>query len=318
MTGPLVVTGGTGLLGSAIRRLHPQAIFLSTADGDLRDLSVAHHLFAEIRPAQVLHLAARVGGVKANAANNSRFFEDNVLINTAVLSAARMSRVPKLVSVLSSCAFPLFADRPTTEADLQAALPYDGNAGYGYAKRMLDLHIRLAAKDEGLQWTTLTPVTMYGPDDSFDSESGHVVGSLIHRCHEALTMGKPYTVWGSGQAVRQFVFVQDVAHLMLEALERFSEPSTTIVTPDNGITIKALAESVAKVMDYNGPIVFDQSQPEGVRVKRLCSTEFSSRFQGFQFTDLKKGLEDTVRWFRSHPLLAAQSPGVASSFCPQS
>lgn len=300
MTGPLLITGGTGLLGSAVRKIHPDAIFLSRADGDLRDRSVAQRLLEEIRPAQILHLAGLVGGVKANAANNSRFFEDNVLINTAVLSAARTLQIQRLVALLSSCAFPLFSDRSTSENDLQAALPYDGNAGYGYAKRMLDLHIRLVAKEEGWKWTTLTPVTIYGPQDSFDPEAGHVVGSLIRRCWAAKTTGTPYIVWGSGRAVRQFVFVDDVASIAVDSLQGNLDSTTTIIAADAGITIQTLAETIANVMGYRGSIVFDQSQPEGVLVKRLHSTTFSSRFPQQQFTSLRAGLEAAVRWFIEH------------------
>jgi GDP-L-fucose synthase len=241
-----------------------------------------------------------VGGVKANTAQNSRFFEDNALLNVSVLSAARELRIPKLVSILSSCAFPMFSDRATTEEDLQAALPYDGNAGYGYAKRMLDLHTRLAAKEEGLTWTTLTPVTMYGPHDSFDSELGHVVGSLIRRCWSAKMTGVPYIVWGSGRAVRQFVFARDVARAALDAVERRLEPTTTIMAADSGITIRSLAEVIAGVMGYTGPILFDQSQPEGAPIKRLQSTSFATLFPAFEFTDLRTGLAETVRWFVQH------------------
>lgn len=318
MTGPLLVTGGTGLLGSAIREVYPHARFLSRADGDLRDIGAAHRIFSEIRPAKVLHLAARVGGVKDNAAHNSRFFEENALINTAVLAAARQARVPTVISLLSSCAFPLFKERPTTESDLQTALPYDGNAGYGYAKRMLDLHTRLAAAEEGMRWSTMTPVTMYGPNDSFDPERGHVVGSLIRRCWEAKTQGTPYTVWGSGRAVRQFLFVRDAARLVLDGLDRSLGPETTIVAPDEGITIKTLAESIAQAMNYTGPIVFDRNQPEGVLVKRLHSTKFSSQFPGFQFTPLQEGLTETVRWFMSHRAQMEGERHGEPSLCRQS
>ena len=297
MTGPLLVTGGSGLLGSAVRELHPQAVFVTRADGDLRRPDVAKALLEEIRPSKLLHLAGLVGGVKANAAQNSRFFEDNALINVAVLSAARELRIPRLVSILSSCAFPMFPDRATSEEDLQAALPDDGNAGYGYAKRMLDLHTQWAVKEEGLQWTTLTPVTMYGPHDSFDAEQGHVVGSLIRRCWDAKMTGTPYVVWGSGRAVRQFVFVRDVARVALDVVESYPEPTTTIITPDSGITIKTLAETIAKVVGYTGQILFDHSQPEGVLIKRLHSVYFATRFPAFQFTDLRKGLEETVHWY---------------------
>ncbi|UVT14551.1 MAG: NAD-dependent epimerase/dehydratase family protein [Nitrospira sp.] len=300
MTGPLVVTGGSGLLGSAVRTLRPQAVFLTGADGDLRRRDVAKALLEDLHPGKLLHLAGVVGGVKANTTQNSRFFEDNALINTSVLSVARELRIPRLVSILSSCAFPMFSDRATTEDDLQSACPYDGNAGYGYAKRMLDLHTRLAAKEDGLAWTTLTPVTMYGPHDSFDSEHAHVVGSLIGRCWRAKTTGAPYVVWGSGRAVRQFIFARDVARVALEAVEMHLEPSTTIVAADSGITIRSLAETIAGVMNYTGPIFFDEGQPEGVPIKRLQSAWFSSRFPGFRFTDLRNGLAETVRWYIQH------------------
>lgn len=318
MSGPLLVTGGSGFLGTAIRRIHPQALFLSSADGDLRDPGVAERMISALRPSIILHLAGRVGGLKDNAAHNAAFFEDNALINAAVLSAARRARVPKVISLLSSCAFPLFAGRPTTEDDLHDALPYDGNTGYGYAKRMLDLHTRLAATEQDLAWTTVTPVTMYGPHDRFDAESGHVVGSLIRRCWDAKTLGTPYTVWGSGRAVRQFVYVGDVARLLVELCGRVTAPATTILAPDDGITIRTLAEAVARAMDYQGSILFDSAQPEGVLVKRLRSTRCSSQFPGFSFTPLETGLADTVRWFlrdraRTTPVL----PGV-ETLCPQS
>jgi GDP-L-fucose synthase len=294
----------------------PEAVYLSRTDGDLRDVGVAHRIFSELRPAKVLHLAALVGGVKDNADHNVAFFEDNVLINAAVLSAARQARVPKLIALLSSCAFPLFPERPTTESDLQSGVPYDGNAGYGLAKRMLDRHIHMVVAETGWGWSSLTPVTIYGPHDRFEAGSGHVVGSLIRRCWEAKTYGRPFAVWGSGRAVRQFAFVDDVARLLLHRLEEPCGPDTTIVAPDEGITIKSLAESVARALDYSGPILFDSSQPEGVLVKRLRSERFSSRFPNVGFTSLREGLNETVRWFLRLQEPAASACGREPSWCP--
>jgi GDP-L-fucose synthase len=306
MTGPVLVTGGTGLLGSAVRTLCPGAVYVTGEDGDLRRVDVARALLQKIRPSKVLHLAGLVGGVKANAVENARFFEDNALINASVLSAARKLRVPKVVSILSSCAFPICSHRAVTEDDLQTARPYDASAGYGYAKRMLDLHTRLAAQEDGLAWTTLTPVTMYGPHDSFDAEHAHVVGSLIRRCWTAKMTGAPYVVWGSGRAVRQFVFVRDVARVAVEALDRHLEPATTIIAADSGITIQSLAEAIADVMVYTGPIFFDQDQPEGAPIKLLQSTSFAARFPAFEFTDLRTGLAETVQWF-AHQASSAEA-----------
>lgn len=313
MIGPVLVTGGSGLLGQAVRRLRPDAVYLSSRDGDLRNRSVAEQLLQSIRPSQILHLAGVVGGIKANVAENARFLEDNILINTAVLSAARRMQVPRLTTMLSSCAFPFFSDRPTTETDVQGAVPYDGNAGYAHAKRTLDLQIRLAAKEAGLAWNSLTPVTMYGPHDSFDLESGHVVGALIRRCHDAQRHGTAFTVWGTGRAVRQFVYVDDVARVALRALAGTWGPGTTIVTPDEGISIAHLAGTIGRVMDYPGPIVFDATQPEGVPVKRLRSMTFEERFPGNRFTSLTDGLTETVRWFLSREL--GQSQRHEPSLC---
>lgn len=315
MTGPILVTGGSGLLGSALRRLAPEALYLSRIDGDLRDLGTAQRVISEVRPSAVVHLAARVGGVKENAEHNAAFFEDNVLINTAVLTAARRARVTKLVSVLSSCAFPLFPERPTTEDDLQSGAPYDGNAGYGHAKRLLDRQIRMVAAETGWNWSSLTPVTLYGPNDRFDAESGHVVGSLIRRCWDAKSSGGPFVVWGSGRAVRQFAFVDDVAGLLIEQLARSAGPETVIIAPDEGISIKTLAESVARALDYAGPISFDGNRPEGVLVKRLHSSRFVSRFPRARFTRLEDGLRETARWFLDRTEIAASALGQAPSWC---
>ena len=183
---------------------------------------------------------------------------------------------------------------------------------------MLDIHTRLVAKEEGWKWTTLTPVTLYGPQDSFDPEGGHVVGSLIRRCWAAKTTGAPYVVWGSGRAVRQFAFVEDVANIAVDAVQRNLDATTTIIAPDAGTTIQTLAETIASAMGYTGPIVFDRSQPEGVLIKRLQSMTFSTRFPDCRFTSLAAGLEKTVRWFLDY---ATAEDGVSSGpppLCHQS
>jgi GDP-L-fucose synthase len=297
--GPLLVTGGTGLLGHALRPLCPDAVFVSSHECDLRERGEVVKLFRDVRPSQVVHLAARVGGVKVNAERNVELFESNAAINAAVLSVARECRVRRLIAVLSSCAFSLYDRRPSNESDLHAELPYRGNLGYGFTKRLLDVHVRLVAQDKGLPWTSIAPVTMYGPHDHFDPEAGHVVGALFQRCWQAKQIGRALTVWGSGDAIRQFVFVNDIARLLVVMLAHESSSDTVIVAPDSGMTIRALAEAVARAMQYEGPIHYDASEPEGVRVKRLQSERFQKAFPTFAFTRLEDGLQETARWFLS-------------------
>ena len=287
------------MLGRAVRRLRPDAVFVSSQECDLRDPGQVINLFDRVRPAEVIHLAARVGGVKANAQWNVELLESNVQINASVLSVARQCRVRRLIAILSSCAFPLYDERSSTEADLHAQVPYQANLGYAFAKRYLDVHVRLVAKEEGMAWSTLAPVTMYGPHDNVDLEKGHVIGSLIHRCWLAKRNGGALTVWGSGEAVRQFVFVDDVARLIISMLGQPSNSDTVIVAPDEGLSIRSLAEAIARAMQFQGPIHFDTSQPEGVRIKRLESRRFEQAFPRFAFTSLEDGLTTAARWFVS-------------------
>ena len=306
----MLVTGGGGLLGYALKQIAPNAAYLTRRDCDLTDLGQVKRLFARLAPERVIHLAAQVGGVKRNAEQNADLFTSNVLMNTNVLSAAQEHGVTRLISVLSSCVFPELPDRPATEHDVHAGMPFEGNLGYGYSKRMLDLHTTLLQMQHGCRYSTITPVTMYGPNDNWDLDGGHVVGSLIHKCFLAQSQGRPLEVWGSGAAIRQFVYSCDVARLLLHAVETYDGPETVIVTPDAGVTIRTLVECMTKVMRFDGQVVFDRQQHEGQLVKVIQSRTFAHRFPGFVFTSLEEGLKATVQWFiKKHaPGLIAQPP----------
>ena len=296
----LLVTGAGGLLGSSLRKLCPTAVCVTRTDCDLRDLAQVTVLLGDMQPARVLHLAGRVGGVRSNADHNADLFTDNVLINTNVLSAAQRTGVSRLISVLASCAFAVIPDRPSTEEDLHVGMPYEGNLGYGCAKRMLDLHTKLLWQQYGCRFSTIAPVTMYGPNDNFDLEHGHVIGALIHKVIRAKERAEALVVWGSGQAIRQFVFVDDVARLLLRLVDSFSGPETVIIAPDPGLTIRELVDKLVGLAHFDGPVVFDLSKPEGVRVKQLGSQRFTERFPEFRFTPIEEGLAETVDWYVKH------------------
>lgn len=296
----VLVTGATGLLGHAVRAVRPDAFFVGRGDCDLESLEGVRSLFKSRGPVSVLHLAAEAGGVKMNAEKNAELFERNIRINTNVLSVSRECGVKKLVSVLSGCAFRFYPDRVSTEEDLHKDLPYDGNLGYGYSKRALDVQTKLLWEKGVFNCTSITPVTMYGPYDNWDLDQGHVVGSLVHRCFLAKQGKKALEVWGSGNAVRQFVYAPDVARILIRALDVLNDPQTTIVAPDSGVTIKQLAEKIARAMEFDGPIIFNAGKPEGMAAKVMKSGRFSRTFDGFAFTPLEQGLKETARWFFSH------------------
>ncbi len=293
----LLVTGGDGMLGRAVRILCPSAIAATREDADLTDLSATRRLFDRVRPTAVLHLAAMVGGVQANADRGADLFAANLHINTNVLAAAQASGVRRLIGVLSSCAFPTYPDRASVEEDLHTGMPFAGNLGYAMAKRMLDVHVRLLREQYGCQYSTVTPVTMYGPHDNFDPASGHVVGALIRKCYEAKRTGSPFHVWGTGQAIRQFIYAPDVAAWLLREVDRDGGPGTTILAPDEGVSIFDLAHLIARIMDYTGEPQFDHQKPEGVLVKRLRSRRGTQGGGAPQFTGLEQGLRATVQWF---------------------
>lgn len=300
MRARILVTGGSGFLGHALKQVCPTAVYLTRQDGDLTDLNETRRLFEAFRPKRVIHLAAEVGGIKKNADRNADLFTANVRINTNVLTAAHEQKVSRLISILSSCSFRFYADRPSTEEDLHVGLPFGGNLGYGYAKRMLDIQTRLFWEQYGCRYSSITPVTMFGPNDNWDLEEGHVAASLIHKSFLAKQQGKALEVWGSGQAVRQFVYSLDVARLLIRALEIWWGPETVIVSPDSGISIAHLAKRITGAVKFEGSLVFNTGKPEGERVRILESGTFSRHFPDFVFTPLDEGLKASAEWFSHH------------------
>ncbi|MCM8776616.1 MAG: NAD-dependent epimerase/dehydratase family protein, partial [Candidatus Omnitrophica bacterium] len=283
-----------------LRQLAPDAVFLTRRDGDLREWSEVKRLFREYQPESVIHLAARVAGVKSNATKNADLYCENIQINTNVMDAAREYQVSRLVSVLSACAYPEVQGRAASEDDLHNGTHFKGNLGYGFSKRMLDLHTRLLWEQYGCRFSSITPVTVYGPNDNWDLDEGHVIGALIHKCFLAKQNHRPFEIWGSGNAVRQFIFSADVARILLKSLSNFWGPDTIIVAPDTGISIRELAGHIAKIMAFQGLIQFNPNKPEGQRIRIMKSKRFSKIFGHPPFTPLEQGLEETIRWFIRH------------------
>ncbi|MBI2476223.1 MAG: GDP-L-fucose synthase [Candidatus Taylorbacteria bacterium] len=293
-----LVTGGSGLIGSAIKRLGlPNMVFLSRKDGDLTDFNQTVKLFKKHRPAKVIHLAAQVGGIGGNMIHSGEYFRNNIMININVLEAARLTGVKKLISFMSTCVFPDKCPYPLNEKDLHNGPPHPSNFGYAYAKRMLEVQSSAYNSEWGCNYIIAIPTNIYGPNDNFNFTDGHVVPSLIHKCYLAKKNNTDLVVWGSGKPLRELVLTDDIAKLALWMLDNYKESAPIIFTSGIETSIRDLVLVIAKKMGFTGKIVFDGSKPDGQFRKPSDGTKLKKYLPDFKFTPVDGGIEQTVNWF---------------------
>jgi GDP-L-fucose synthase len=290
-----IITGGSGLVGSAINI--PEAIKLSSADGDLTDLAVTEGLFRKLRPTSVIHCAARVGGLGGNMNHKGEFFYENVMMNTNVLEAARKNGVAKVVSFLSTCIFPDDVEYPLTEGKIHLGEPHHSNYPYAYAKRMIDIQNRAYREQYGLNYVSVVPTNIYGPSDNFDTVNGHVIPSLIHKCYLAKENGSAFDVWGSGSPLREFIFSKDLAKLTEWALEHYEEAEPIIFSTSREASIAEVVNIIVKEVGYTGEINWLRDKPDGQFRKPSDNSKLRQYLPEFEFTSIEEGLAETVKWF---------------------
>ncbi len=309
----IVVTGGAGFLGrwvcERLRQCHPAEIFVPrSAQFDLRRREAIARLFAAAKPDVIVHLAAVVGGIGANRVNPGKYFYDNAIMGLELLEQARLAGIQKIVSVGTICSYPKFTPVPFREEDLWNGYPEETNAPYGLAKKMLLVQAQAYRQQYGLSAVTLLPVNLYGPGDNFDPASSHVIPALIRKMVEAQNSGLPEVLaWGSGNASREFLFVRDAAEAIVRATESYDRPEPLNLGSGREITIRDLAELIAKLSGFRGTIRWDASQPDG-QPRRCLDTTRARREIGFQATtSLEAGLQETIAAF------ASQSAGRQSA-----
>lgn len=293
----LLVTGGSGLVGSAIRSLEPAAVFISSRDYDLTDSHEVNQMFDTHRPTHVIHLAGRVGGVGINLKRPVDFFEDNILINTLVLKYAHEYNVERLVSFMSTCIFPDEVEYPLHPSKMHLGEPHDSNFGYAYAKRMLEVQTRAYNKQYGRSWFTIIPTNVYGPHDNFNLETAHVIPALIHKCYLAKQNNEPWVIWGTGQSVREFIYVDDLAKITMWLLDHYTEYKPILVSTVGEITIASVVSMIGKAMNFEGKIIYDSSKPEGQYRKPSDTTKLHQVLSDFEFTSFEVGINKSVEWF---------------------
>jgi GDP-L-fucose synthase len=299
----ICVTGGAGFLGTHLianlRSRGAREIFIPTIEKyDLVDRDAIAQLLEDANPDVIIHLAAHVGGIGANREHPAEFFYDNLMMGVQLLHQAYERGVEKFVAIGTVCAYPKFTPVPFREDDLWIGYPEETNAPYGLAKKMLLVQSQAYRAQYGYNSIFLLPVNLYGPGDNFNPRSSHVIPALIRKCVEAKENGDDHiVVWGDGSPTREFIYATDAAEGIALATERYNESEPVNIGSGFEISIKDLAEKIARMTGFEGELVWDADKPNGQPRRALDTSRATEKFGFTAKTDFEKGLQATIDWF---------------------
>jgi GDP-L-fucose synthase len=300
------VTGGAGFLGSYIlKKLSERGVaqvFVPRIEAyDLVRVEDIRRMLDDARPDLIIHLAALAGGIGANRARPADFFYINLMMGVQLMHEAWKAGVDKFVAIGTICAYPKFTPLPFKEENLWDGYPEETNAPYGLAKKMLLVQAQAYREQYGFNAIYPLPVNLYGPRDNFDLESSHVIPALIRKCLEAQAHGeKQVVLWGDGTPTREFLYAGDAAEGILLAAEHYNGAEPFNLGSGQEISIKNLAETIARLTGFEGQIVWDTSKPNG-QPRRALDTQRAWEYFGFRAqTPLEEGLRRTIQWYRDN------------------
>lgn len=297
MENKILVTGGNGLVGSEF--VGNQYFKPSSKDYNLTDREQTYRLMIKGFDS-VIHCAAKVGGLGSNMKYKGDFFYQNVMMNTNIIEGARLSKVKNLVAFLSTCVFPDNVEYPLTEKKIHMGPPHFSNDAYAHAKRMVDVQIKAYREQYGLNYKSVIPSNIYGPNDNYDLINGHVVPSLIHKCYLARENKTDLMIWGTGQPLREFIYSKDVAKLTEWVLNHYNEDEPIILSTSDEISIKDVVGIIVELMNYKGNVVFDSTKPNGQFRKPSDNSKIKEYLPNFQFTPIYEGLKETIEYFEKN------------------
>ena len=299
----VMVTGGGGFLGrrlvTKLRSLGADRLFVPRkVDYDLRTQAGIDGALEASHPEIVIHLAGLSGGIGANRSMPGQMFYDNAIMGVQLIEAARVSGVNKFVTMGTVCSYPKFAQVPFRETDLWSGYPEETNAAYGLAKKMLLVQGQAYRDQYGFNSIHLLGVNLYGPGDDFDLGTSHVIPALIRKFLEAKGAGNSAVdVWGSGNASREFLYVDDAASGILLAAEHYDGADPVNLGSGEEISIEALTQLIAELTGFSGAINWDRSKPDGQPRRGLDTSQALALFGFSATTPLRDGLRATIDWY---------------------
>jgi GDP-L-fucose synthase len=280
------------MVGSAFKRLLPNVEYPTRTE--------FQNNFYDAEGKSIIHLAAKVGGVKANTDEIGAFYRVNSIINQKLLHHAYYSNAKKVVSLLSTCVYPdsPYVTYPLTEDQLHLGPPHPSNFGYAYAKRMVDVMSRAYRQQYGCNFITAIPNNLYGENDNFDLDNSHVVPALIRKVWEAKLNNKPFIeCWGDGTPLREFTYSEDIVKILLFLLENYNDPEPINIGNTEEYSIRQVVETICSILEYDGEIRWNAQMPSGQHRKpssnqKLLDLGWDKKW----YTSLEKGLTKTCEW----------------------
>ncbi|KYC45384.1 MAG: dTDP-glucose 4,6 dehydratase [Candidatus Methanofastidiosum methylothiophilum] len=299
----ILVTGGAGFLGSHLvtqlkeKVKDPSQIRIPRSkDIDLRNWDNCLKVLDDVDI--VIHLAAKVGGIGYNQTHPAELFYDNAIMGIQLLEAARRKNIEKFVIVGTVCAYPKFTPVPFREDEIWNGYPEETNAPYGLAKKMLLVQSQAYREQYGFNSIYVIPVNLYGPGDNFNPESSHVIPALIKKFVDAKSNGeKEVEIWGTGNASREFIYVEDAARAILLATEKYNYKDPINIGSGKEITIKELVALISEEVGYNDKIKWDKNKPDG-QPRRCLNIDKAKKDFGFKAkVPIGEGIKRTVDWY---------------------
>lgn len=297
----IYIAGHRGMVGSAIWRIllergYTNLIGLSSKELDLRNQQAVDSFIAKEKPEVIIDAAAKVGGILANNNFPYQFLMENLQIQNNLIDSAHRFGVEKFIFLGSSCIYPKLAPQPLKEEYLLSAELEPTNEWYAIAKISGVKSCEAIRKQYGKDYVSLMPTNLYGPFDNFDYKTSHVLPAMLRKFHEAKSKNSPVVLWGSGNPMREFLYVDDLAEAVVFALKNKLPEHLYNIGTGIDLTINDLAKKIQGVVGHTGKIIWDDSKPDGTPRKLMDVSKMEAL--GWKHNiDLENGIKKTYKWF---------------------